>query len=117
MLHLASAVEGALTPRARLSDWRLIKHRLINSLWTKVPERSWGLLSEQDPSAVLNPHNFANTIGKPIVQCCRHGVIAMSLRQSRRPRYLTSRDGRCCKRTALVVSQRGFLCTPHVLRP
>ena len=39
MRHLASVVERALTPGVRLSDCRLTKHRLINSLWTQVSER------------------------------------------------------------------------------
>ena len=65
MRHLARGVEEGLTPGARLSDCHLNKHRLINSLWTKVSERSEGVCPGQCPLALLNPQNFANTIGKP----------------------------------------------------
>jgi hypothetical protein len=63
--HLANIVERMLTPCVMLSDCHLNKHRLINSLWTKVSERGWGSLLWADSSALLNPQNFANTIGKP----------------------------------------------------
>src|SRR5437588_8695837 len=65
MRHLARGLEEALTPGVRLSDCHLNKHRLINSLWTKVSERSEGVCPERCHSALLNPQNFANTIGKP----------------------------------------------------
>ena len=70
MRHLASGLEEGLTPGARLSDCHLNKHRLINPLWTKVSERSKGVCPGQcpdnAPSTLLNPQNFANTIGKPL---------------------------------------------------
>ena len=69
MRHLARGLEESLTPGARLSDCHLNKHRLINPLWTKVSERSKGVCPGQcpdnAPSTLLNPQNFANTIGKP----------------------------------------------------
>jgi hypothetical protein len=71
MRHLANIVERMLTPYVMLSDCHLHKHRLINSLWTKVSERGWGSLLWADSSALLNPQNFANTIGKPILRVLR----------------------------------------------
>src|SRR2546428_1883238 len=55
MRHLASVVERALTPCITLSDCRLNKHRLINSLGTKIPERGWDLPSGQIPQRFLTP--------------------------------------------------------------
>jgi hypothetical protein len=65
MRHLARGFEEGLTSGTRLSDCHLNKHRLINSLWTKVSERSEGVCPGQCLSKLLNPQNFANTIGKP----------------------------------------------------
>src|SRR5437660_4086762 len=65
MRHGARALERYRTPGKRLSSCRLMKHRLINSLWTKVSERSEGVCPRRCLSALLNPHNFANTIAKP----------------------------------------------------
>src|SRR4029453_325048 len=45
MRYLTRIVERALTPYLRLSDCRLNKHRLINSLGAKVSERIWDVLS------------------------------------------------------------------------
>src|SRR3989442_7416695 len=66
MRHGARALERYRTPGKRLSSCRLTKHRLINSLWTKVSERSQGVCPRRCLSALLNPHNFANTIAKPL---------------------------------------------------
>jgi len=65
MRHLARGLEEGRTPGSRVSHCHLTKHRLINSLWAKVSERSVGVFLGQYPTALLNHHNFANTIGKP----------------------------------------------------
>ena len=65
MRHLARGLEEGLTPGARRSDCHLNKHRLINSLGMKVSERSEDVCPGQCPSTLLNPQNFANTIGNP----------------------------------------------------
>src|SRR5438128_11651814 len=65
MRHGARALERYRTPGKRLSSFRLTKHRLINSLWTKVSERSEGVCPRRCPSALLNHPNFVITIAKP----------------------------------------------------
>src|SRR5215831_14058700 len=64
MRHLARRVEEGRTPGARVSNCPLNKHRLINSLWAKVSERSEGVFLGRYPSALLNHQNFANTYRK-----------------------------------------------------
>src|SRR5215510_4016473 len=49
MRHLARGVKGSRTPGSRVSNCRLNKHRLTNSLWAKVCERSEGVFLGRYP--------------------------------------------------------------------
>jgi hypothetical protein len=86
-----------------LSDCHLHKHRLINLLWTKVSERGWGSLLWADSSALLNPQNFANTIGKPgtpvneerasrIIELRKYWIAATIARQERCGQYADNKN-------------------------
>jgi hypothetical protein len=74
MRHPVRGLEKGLTPDVRLSDYHLNQHRLINALWTKVSERSEGVCLGRCSSVLLNPQNFANTIGKPTPQEVLHAM-------------------------------------------
>src|SRR5262245_55970906 len=67
MRHLARGMEKGRTPGVRLSDCHLKKQRLINSLETKVAEKSWSVSLRQCPLVLLNHQDFADTIGKPVL--------------------------------------------------
>jgi hypothetical protein len=53
MRHLARGVEDGRTPGGRVSNCHLNKHRLINSLWAQVSERSEGLFWDDIPQHFL----------------------------------------------------------------
>src|SRR6266478_7663930 len=66
MRYFGRGLKSCQTPGKSLSDCRLIKHCLINSIGAIVSESSLKASRRRCPSESLNHQNFANTIGKPI---------------------------------------------------
>src|SRR6266446_5460797 len=65
MRYFGRGLKSCQTPGKSLSDCRLIKHCLINSIGAIVSESSLKASRRRCPSESLNHQNFANTIGKP----------------------------------------------------